>query len=111
MAEASFLLTFQVLEVLTSRVCQFGPFVYIHTHAGKLHPYLLACLSPFTPSISCLYSMNPNEESNNNSEDFQDMPDLVDWETQLVDATAQDSQQAPSTNVPYVATLPASGGE
>ena len=54
--------------------------------------------------------MNTNADLRNNSEDSEQMPDLVLWDIQLEDAVAQDSRQVPSTNVPSVATLPASGG-
>ena len=50
--------------------------------------------------------MNPNKQLTNNSEDLEEMPDLLDWDKPIDAATAQDSRQVPSTNVPSVATLP-----
>ena len=54
--------------------------------------------------------MNPNDHSTNNTQDSEQMPKLVDWDTEVEDAIDQDAQQVPSAKVPSGATVPASGG-
>ena len=54
--------------------------------------------------------MSPTENLRHNSQDNEQMLDLLDWDAELEDTVAQDSQQVPSTSVPSVDTVPASGG-